>query len=1206
MSLETGHKLAQYEILDAIGAGGMGEVYRAIDTKLRREVAVKVLPAHLSGDADFLARFELEARAVAALSHPNILAIHDLGEQDGTSYAVMELLEGETLRSRLEDGSLTPRKATELMLQIADGLAAAHEKGVIHRDLKPENLFITAEGRVKILDFGLAKVESAFDDGTDSETATRQTSPGTVMGTLGYMSPEQVRGQECDQRSDIFSLGATFYEMLSGVRPFRGDTSADTMSAILKEDTPSISGVSKPLERIASRCLEKKPEERFQTARELKAALDAISDVQDSHPPGSGYAAPFQAREALAIAPAKRTPFVARDQERAQLIAALDDAVEGRGSLVLIGGEPGVGKTRLSEEILLEAQRRELLCFIGHSYEGEGSAPYTPFVETLEYAVRAIPEDVFRQTLGDSAAEIARIMPKLRQIFPDIPPVIELPPDQQRRYLFNSYREFVERGTHVSPLVVLLDDLHWADEPSLQLLEHLSQHLPTQHALIIGTYRDVELEVTRPFAKTLSNLTRQRLAQRIMIRRLTKDSVGELLASLGGPGPPARLAASIFNETEGNPFFVEEVFRDLDEEGKLFDAGGAWLSELDVEQLEVPEGVRLVIGRRLERVGEDVQKVLTAGAVVGRRFGLRILEALGQVAEDALFDALEAAESAQLIHASTEGRDTVYKFSHELIRQTLVGRLSIPRRQRLHLKISRAMEEVHKARLEDHAADYAYHLYQAGAAADPDQTIRFLTLAGEHAIEAAAFEEALEHFELGLTVVEDPVPEQLADLLLKKGSALRGLGDFDGALKAWDQALPLFEEQGASGTVAEICHKAGIINAWLGRPDAWRATVDRGLEAVGQEVSSTRGRLLASSGGVNALTIDPDGGLTMLDDAVRFAEELDDTALRGNALQYKSMALHNHARCTSAIEIGRQGADALRSVNDSWNLVELLAHVEYTSVHAGRLEEARSMSPEVGQLVDELGHPGAAMLDDFTNGIVDYILPGRLSEAVEWSELKIQDWVGPWAQYGRFWMAMSRFLLGDWEEARADAALGTQNFPDENWWTDSFHAVEILIDAYAGTGDPAGTFEQKRDRIPRPGDAAVAGIRAYALIASEALAVIGDREAAASLYPAALDAVEGGFVIWAPTLNRRCVAIAAACGELWDEAEAHFELALTQAHEIPVRTEQPEVRRWYAWMLLDRGRAGDRERAQKLLHEAIPMFEELGMARHLEMAKEML
>jgi serine/threonine protein kinase/Tol biopolymer transport system component len=287
MALTSGAKLGPYEIKSPLGAGGMGEVYVARDARLDRDVAIKILPGSFSADPDRLQRFAQESRAAAALNHPNILSIYDIGDDRGTPYVVSELLEGETLRDRLRNGPLPSRKVLDYAQQIARGLAAAHEKGIVHRDLKPENIFITDDGRAKILDFGLAKfTRPEADLGDDAPTMQVATEAGTVLGTAGYMSPEQVRGKPADSRSDIFSFGAILYEMLSGKRAFHGDSAVDTMSAILKEEPPDLAetnrNVSPALERIVRHCLEKNPAERFQSARDAAFNLETLTDVSTS------------------------------------------------------------------------------------------------------------------------------------------------------------------------------------------------------------------------------------------------------------------------------------------------------------------------------------------------------------------------------------------------------------------------------------------------------------------------------------------------------------------------------------------------------------------------------------------------------------------------------------------------------------------------------------------------------------------------------------------------------------------------------------------------------------------------------------------------------------------------------------------------------------------------------------------------------------
>src|SRR3989440_2894675 len=307
MALKPGTILGQYEIRSPLGAGGMGEVYRARDTRLDRDVAVKVLPESLTSNPDRLRRFEQEARAAAALNHPNILAVYQMGTQDGVSFLVSELLEGETLRERLKRGPVPFGKTIDYAVQIAHGLAAPHEKGIVHRDLKPENVFLTNHGRVKILDFGLAKITEAKDSSGSEPTVARGTESGTVMGTVGYMSPEQVRGKNVDHRSDIFAFGTIVYELVTGKQTFHKPTSAETMTAILNEEPTSISQLAPTtppgLLRVIHRCLEKNPDQRFQSASDLAFALETLSD--SSITPGtSAHAQPGvqRSRRGMAIA----------------------------------------------------------------------------------------------------------------------------------------------------------------------------------------------------------------------------------------------------------------------------------------------------------------------------------------------------------------------------------------------------------------------------------------------------------------------------------------------------------------------------------------------------------------------------------------------------------------------------------------------------------------------------------------------------------------------------------------------------------------------------------------------------------------------------------------------------------------------------------------------------------------------------------------
>ena len=783
---------SRYRILSSLGKGGMGEVFLADDTQLGRKVAIKFLTEALEEDPTARERLHREARSAAALDHPYICQIHELADIDGRTGIVMEHVSGETLQARLRRAPLASKEALQIAAEIAEALEEAHTRRVVHRDLKPSNVMLTEQGHVKVMDFGLAKrAPSTSGSGADAETVAPITESGVRVGTPGYMSPEQLLGGEADERSDIFAFGILLYELLAGVHPFTRSSTSGTMSAIVQERPAPLAQYAKDAPVAAgtmlNRLLAKDPRERYQSFADVRVDLDQLAET-------SGHT-PMVPQTESAPTRARRTPYVGRESERAELRRLMEGAIAGRGALVLLGGEPGVGKTRLAEEALAEARQRGCLPLTGRCYEMEGTPPFIPWVEVVEHSARITPRAAFREVLGDAAPEVAKLVPELRRMFHDIPQPIELPPAQQRRYLFNSFLEFVERGARITPHVMLLDDLHWADASTLLLLQHLAQQLDRIPLLIVGTYRDVDLDVERPFAEMLEALTRQRLAHKLALGRLDERGVAEMLKALSNQDPPPALVTAVYAETEGNPFFTEEVFHHLAEEGRILDKHGEWRNDLRVERLEVPEGVRLVIGRRLKRLSDEARRVLAGAAIVGRSFESGLLEALGDVEGEALETALEEAESAKLILPLSSGREPRWEFTHGLIRQTLEHSVSLMRRQRTHLRVAEAMERVYGKNAERFASDIGQHLYQAGVAADPEKTVRYLTLAGDQALAKGAFDEALRQLSDALSIQEEHDSDDqriVADLHDKKALALRGGGHWEEAVTEWHTALSGF------------------------------------------------------------------------------------------------------------------------------------------------------------------------------------------------------------------------------------------------------------------------------------------------------------------------------------------------------------------------------------------------------------------------------
>ena len=466
----------RYRILESLGKGGMGEVFLAEDTALDRKVALKFLAEALESDPQARERFQREARSAAALDHPFICKIYEVTETDARLCIAMEYVIGETLQMRMEREALPVRRIVEIATEVAEALEEAHKHRIVHRDLKPANVMLTEQGHVKVMDFGLAKHFGGGPSDSDA-SSDRVTQSGVWVGTPAYMSPEQIRGDEVDSRSDIFSFGTVLYELLACAHPFRRETSVQTMSAILEDEPSAAEGRVREMPdgmRIALRkMLAKAPADRYQSLGDVRADIGRLSDV--AFRPGLIVDAVSEATPLPT--PSRRASFVGREAELGELRRALDGAIDGHGSVVLVGGEPGIGKTRLTEQVVAEARRRGCLTLVGHCYETEGTPSYIPFIELLERTAKIVPHEAFREALGDAAPEIAKMMPELRQIFPTIPEPLELPPDKQRRFLFNAFQEFLERATRVTPIVNVLEDLHWGDEPTLLLMQHLAQQV---------------------------------------------------------------------------------------------------------------------------------------------------------------------------------------------------------------------------------------------------------------------------------------------------------------------------------------------------------------------------------------------------------------------------------------------------------------------------------------------------------------------------------------------------------------------------------------------------------------------------------------------------------------------------------------------------------------------------------------------------------
>jgi class 3 adenylate cyclase/tetratricopeptide (TPR) repeat protein len=917
----------------------------------------------------------------------------------------------------------------------------------------------------------------------------------------------------------------------------------------------------------------------------------------------------------------QRSRLVGRERECAELIRDLDRAAAGHGGLVMLGGELGVGKTRLAEEVLDEARRRGYLAVTGRSYESEGALAYSPFIELVEDAGRQVDDQTLRRVLGDSGGEVARLVPALRRRFPDLPQPQQLPPEQERRFLYNSIRDFVIRASDIQPVCVLLDDLQWADEGSLLLADLVAESLGDSRVLLIGTYRDTDLDLGRPLARTLDGLVRRRLARRVSVKRLPEAGVALMLAAMGGADPPRSLVSSIFAETEGNPFFVEEVFKHLSESGLLFEASGAWRTDLDVSELDVPESVKLVIGRRLERLGEGSHRAMSSAAVIGRCFDFRLLaEMVDDSDEDALLDALDEAERAGLVSSSARGDEVQYEFAHELIRQTLVTGLSALRRQRLHLRVANAMEAVYGQWQSDQAADLARHLLEAGAPGDRARAVRYLDIAGQRALSSAAFEDALKTYERALSLVVAGDLELEATIKRGLGQAYRSLGMWAECQVAWGEAIDIYESLGQKALVGNLCGEQAIQLAWGLRYEDALLIAGRGLAAVGEEVSADRVTLLGMSGVTLSLSGNHRAGDEMTAEAVELARRIGEPGPLAYALAIRSIHHWAFMELRECVALALE-ARAMISPRELWRQADVAPFAAMALHFLGRDVEAASELDTVEALAERLGHRQALSLAYRVRNMMAIRDRRYIEQEQTWLEADRENWkeflsVGSWEADFHALQAEAHFRAGQWEEAAAEAERATQ-IPIFWVWNPTYTAIKGLVAAYLGNREGVLTALAEIEReIPAPGGPATIGFWSGCIAVPEALVMIGDRERAAKFRPLLDRIIESGVVSlsYHARLARAGAALAAWADGDWDAAQEHLAMAQSVAKAKGDEIQGADLKRFKAMMLLDRAadgdvdgaKSGDIEAARQLLGEADAAYAELGMPRHQALTSELL
>jgi class 3 adenylate cyclase len=1210
--LPSSFAAGRYQVRAFLGEGAKKRVYLAHDTKLDRDVAFALIKTD-GLDADGLVRVRREAQAMGRLGdNAQIVTIHDTGDEGGAPFIVSQLMAGgsvEDLLAKAEGHRISPDRAMRIGEQVCFALAHAHGRGVIHRDLKPGNVWLDDAGTAALGDFGLAV---AVD-------RSRMTMQGMMVGTVAYMAPEQALGRQPEARSDLYALGAMLYEMVTGRAPFLGDDAVGVISQHI--NTPPVAPswheplVPKPLEALIMRLLEKSPDERPASAQDVAQELRSILERSTvTHHP---EATPTDAMGDLRAL--NWGWFVGRREEMDALKESLEGALSGKGSLAMLVGEPGIGKTRLAEEFGVYAGLRGAQVLTGHCYEGEASLPYRPFIEAFRQYTRSRPDAELRTQLGPGAPEIATLVSEIRQRFPDIEEAPKLDPEAERLRLFESVTEFLRNASAAQPIVLHLDDLHWSDKPSLLLLQHLAQRTARDRLLILGAYRDVELERTHPLAETLGALRRLPNFRRVLLRGLPQESVVDLLTVIdpSEEGAPARqaLAAALHQETEGNPFFIREVLAHLIETGKIVHEGGRWVGKVtSIADLGIPEGVREVIGRRLSQLSDACNRMLTLASTMTGGFSWDALKAInGDVPEAELLELLEDALAKQLIaERKGEGAGT-YDFTHALIRQTLYDELSTPRRVLLHRQIGESLERLYERNIDAHLPELAHHFYQAAPGGDVQKAIDYAKRAGDHAVKALAYEEGASHYERALQTTDLlPARSESERLHMMRSLAMAYFrADLpEQAVAIAQRAIELAESIGDGAVYAETAivfaetvGRSALMTSGLALP-----YLERALERVPETDARMRSRLLSRlQASHTPRTLDREGQLEMAQEAVRFAEQSGDLGVLALAIGSTHGALMNWGpeRTAERRDAAIRWKDVAERAGD--RVAVLFASLFIVTCHAelGEFDDVRRMLPDIWAETDAMREPAYTGWR-FIWGCMLAAVEGRYTEA---EALAIQSLpIAQRVQNPNYTGSVSALFydvrrgqgrLGELEQIVLQSERDNPQLPV---WKAA--AAFMFIE----TGRP----EEARVRLEAlsaqefediPNDFLVMTILA---LLSDVVRRLRDAGRAARLYDmllpyANLGIVVGNAVLCLGSASRSLGQLAATMGR-WDDAVNHFEYALDfdtriDAHPWRARTEYE-----YATMLRDRDAPGDRVRAIELVANAISTFDQLGMKADLERA----
>lgn len=870
--IKIGSAFGRYKILSEIGRGGMAIVYKALDTVLGREIAIKILHPDKNANSEIDRLVLQEAITASGLNHPNIITIHDVGQQDGYYYIAMELISGQTLRDKLSRGPLPSETLIDIAIQTAEGLGAAHSLGIIHRDVKPENIIIRQDGYVKLLDFGLAKIcpGSILEETKVKSTLGRVGQLNTqriMQGTVGYMSPEQVRGEDVDIRSDLFSLGIVIYEILTGQLPFAAKTVADKMLAILRLEVmpPSqlITSLTSEFDLFIAKALAKRKEDRFQNALAMIRALKLIEPGKNTSstttwslakPGGQGAQTIAEAVESLEEEFASKQGFVGREKELELLESTFQSVLNNQPQVMLVIGEAGQGKSVLLSQFREKAKDKAKFLF-GRFFENICGLPFVTFLEALSEFWNddpSLPINLLGEIFEERTQQIEEALKKKDTVRASQMLLQMQGGTEQAIRSFEAIRRCLKELSKHKPIIFFLDNLQWADDASILAFVYLVRALRNVPILLLTTIRLEHLTQ----GSTLKNWTEQ-ISQRpnVNLCNLAPFSIleaGQMLNQMcPGIGQSDILLNALYRESNGNPYFIKEMLMLWLEDGTLRKDKGKWVVS-NIENISLPKSIVDLVEMRINNLDKPIADVLTQAAVIGDEFSFNFLQAVTQLDEEELIYILETAIKRNLINEVGNGSEDQYIFHHSFIQQVLYQSLSKRRKRQLHEKVAEALQKCFATVIEKVTPQIAYHYYHA---AMPEKAFEYSVRASEQERRAGSASEQSRYLEWAKNALSEMATDLhdkkflrlMATYRLGLGSLASLKGKSDVALSHLEEAIMISQKASDDQLHGAILNAMGMLKLLLTDYESAQKHF-AGAIALFERVGDTAQRLEALSG----------------------------------------------------------------------------------------------------------------------------------------------------------------------------------------------------------------------------------------------------------------------------------------------------------------------------------------------------------------------